>query len=88
MFTYFLRLKSLVKDWTGLEYDFKELNKEWGKKNRSKKSQIRTIIEVSLIPLAILSATLILALILLYVIVSYVCCRSGKPSVGEVYERY
>jgi len=47
----FLHAKRLLQSVLGFEYDMKNLNMEWGKRNRSKKAQMRTLLEVSVMPL-------------------------------------
>lgn len=62
---------------TGFDYDFKSINKEFGKKNTAKKSQMRTLIEVFTLPLIFLIAlsSFTLALVILGCMR---CCRR-KP---------
>lgn len=45
-----MHAKRLTETVTGFKFDMKTKNKEWGKKSRSKKSQIRTLIEVLVWP--------------------------------------
>ena len=49
----FLHAKRLIETVTGFKLDMKEYNKEWGKKSRSKKSQIRTLLWVLFWPAVI-----------------------------------
>lgn len=53
-----------------------KFNKEWGKKHRSHKSQMRTIIELSLIPISIASALTGLLATVISIGVYY--CRAKK----------
>ena len=73
LFRSFISVKNTVKDWTGYEYDLKSVNREWGKKNRSKKAQVRTILEVCFWPVVAL-ITLGSLLIAIFLSIVYVYC--------------
>ena len=45
-----LQARKVVRELTGYDFDFKAINKEFGKKKAAKKSQMRTIIEVFTVP--------------------------------------
>lgn len=78
----FLHAKRLTETVTGYHLDIKQWNKEWGKKQRSHKSQIRTLLWVLVYPCLgfMCLGTCILTSLMLC------CCRLRKTqgdSAGE-----
>jgi hypothetical protein len=72
-----LQARKILREITGYDFDFKAINKEFGKKKTAKKSQMRTIIEVFTVPV------IVLVMLLSFVIASLIlgclwCCRR-KP---------
>ena len=80
---HFLRAKNYLKDMTGWEPNFKAHNREWGKKNRSKKAQLRTIIEFAFWPTIVGSVCLLVSAMLAINLVCYLCCSSKRKIKNE-----
>jgi len=74
-----LQGKKILKQFTGIDIDFKSKNKEFGKKNTAKKSQMRTLIEVFTVPLIVLVSLLSLLVSFLILGILRCCCPSKKP---------
>lgn len=65
-----------MREITGIDIDFKTVNKEFGKKNTAKKSQMRTLIEVFTIPLLVLIS--VLSLFVAFFILGVIWCFKKK----------
>lgn len=74
----FLHAKRLTETVTGFKLDMKEYNKEWGKKSRSKKSQIRTLLWVLFWPavIGLMLGTVLLTTLMLCCY--WRCCPAKK----------
>ena len=72
-----LQARKILREVTGYDFDFKAINKEFGKKKAAKKSQMRTIIEVFTIPVIVL-VFLVSFIIALSILGCLWCCRR-KP---------
>ena len=81
--TNFLQAKNYIKDTTGWDPNFKAHNREWGKKNRSKKAQLRTIVEFAFWPAFAGSVCLLVTLMLSVKLLCFLCCASKRKIKAE-----
>ena len=72
-----LQARKIVRELTGYDFDFKAINKEFGKKKAAKKSQMRTVIEVFTLPIILL--VFLLSFLIASAILGCLWCCRRKP---------
>lgn len=71
----------------GYDYDFKGINKDFGKKNVGRKGQIRTVMDLLWIPVFVFVWLGAFNIVFVYFAISYCCCSKKNKAQDEKKKR-
>ena len=74
-----LTARKILREY-GFDYDFKELNKDFGKKNVGRKGQMRTVMDVLWLPVFLFVWFGSFSFVFVYFAVQYCCCAKKNKT--------